>query len=128
MRELVLGYPSAGGGECECRFPVAVVRTASGARCEPLDVALTESIGQVRDRIADSLGVGSEGIELSYNGACLCVLSAHHTSAHCPMVSHRGEPLSRGTCVRAGSGAGGRVGAQHQPPNAATKGAKSHFT
>ena len=122
MRELVLGYPSASGGECECRFPVAVVRTASGARCEPLDVALTESIGQVRDRIADSLGVGSEGIELSYNGACLCVLSAHHTSAHCPWCP-TGESLSVEALVsELGVGPGGELELSTNHPTQPPKG------
>ena len=103
--------------------PVAVVRTADGVSCEPLDVALTESIGQVRDRIAESLSVGSEAIQLSYNGACKCVpgqrtLSHWHTV---PLASHRRVPLGGGAGVRAGGGAWGRVGAHGQPPATATQ-------
>ena len=86
--------------------PVAVVRNADGVCCEWLDVALTDSIGQVRDRIADSLSVGSAAIQLSYNGACKCV-PGQQTGAYCSLVSLRRVPLRGGTSVGAGGGAGG---------------------
>lgn len=52
------------------------MRSAAGVCCESLDVALSDSIGQVRERISDSLSVRSEDIQLSYNGVHECRLSA----------------------------------------------------
>lgn len=86
--------------------PVAVVRITYGVCSESLDVALTDSIGQVRDRIAGSLSVGSEAIQLSYNGACKSV-PGQRMRAYCPLVSHRRVPLGGRASVGAGGGARG---------------------
>ena len=92
-------------------------------------MALSDSIGQVRDRFSHSLSVRSEDVQLSYNGACIayvvsaCVCLTECTGLWCAT----GECLSVEALVsELGVGAGGELelNAYHspKPPKGVPKG------